>query len=283
MRVASRLTSLSMSHSRLESVVSSMASRIGSVYQRHNDLDQELEDVHCMVQSPRVTNASAQSPPIPVRNPARSPTIEAANPLYPNSMSISTLATSPRPLDMRTSNPKPPQYSNAPFIPESPSRKPSANIRVSSSPTETMSTSRASSPTQTRNSEFSISVSSFRYSNSSYASSTASSGGWSSPETPLVGHQPSTTGKRNLPLPVTPEAREPDEGSGEHGVPFIPPPALGYAVDSVVERPKPRSTLSQYPAIQSDIVKLHRSSTTASQKATFEKEAFRNSAVLCDV
>ncbi|KAB2100159.1 hypothetical protein AG0111_0g11600 [Alternaria gaisen] len=30
-------------------------------------------------------------------------------------------------------------------------------------------------------------------------------------------------------------------------------------------------------------MKLHRSSTTASQKAAFEKEAFRNSAILCDV
>jgi hypothetical protein len=283
MRVASRLTSISMSYSRLESVISSMAGRIASVYQRHDYPGQELENVHCAVQSLRVTNASAQSPQIPVRNPARSPTIEAANPLCPNSMSTSTLATSPRRLEMRTPNPKPPQYSNAPFIPESPSRKSSANIRVSSSPTETMSTSRASSPTQTRNSEFSISVSSFRYSSSSYASSTASSCGWSSPETPLVDHQTSTIGKRNFPLPITPEAREPGEGSREHVLPFIPPPALGYAVDSVVERPKPRSTLSQYPAIQSDIVKLHRSSTTASQKAAFEKEAFRNSAVLCDV
>ncbi|KAI4945703.1 hypothetical protein J4E91_007614 [Alternaria rosae] len=41
--------------------------------------------------------------------------------------------------------------------------------------------------------------------------------------------------------------------------------------------------LSPYPSSQPEIMKLHRSSTTTSQKAAFEKEAFRNSAILCDV
>jgi hypothetical protein len=48
-------------------------------------------------------------------------------------------------------------------------------------------------------------------------------------------------------------------------------------------RGKSKSALSLFPARQDSITKLHRSSTTASQKAVFEKDAFRNSAVLCDV
>jgi hypothetical protein len=235
-----------------------------------------------LVQSLRITNRPARSPPIPVRNPARSPTIEATNPLHSGVMLTSTLA-SPRSLDRRMSHPKPPKQPISSPVPESPPHKSSATIQVPSSPTETMSTSRTSSPTQTRLSDFSIDGCSLRYSSSSYASSTASSGGWSSPGTPLITHQPLTASKRNFPLPRTPEVREPDESSRECRLSLLPPPALGYVTHSRRERPTSDSTLIHYPATQPDIVKLHRSSTTSSQKAAFEKEAFRNSAVLCDV
>jgi hypothetical protein len=43
------------------------------------------------------------------------------------------------------------------------------------------------------------------------------------------------------------------------------------------------SNLSLNNRTLSDIKSLHRSSTTISQKDLFEKQAFRNSAILCDV
>lgn len=61
---------------------------------------------------------------------------------------------------------------------------------------------------------------------------------------------------------------------------------MGLPTPDEFERVTPQSShtrLSPYPSTQPEIVKLHRSSTTASQKAVFEKEAFRNSAVLCDM
>jgi hypothetical protein len=59
------------------------------------------------------------------------------------------------------------------------------------------------------------------------------------------------------------------------------PPSSRSEMES--NRGKPKSTLSPFPTRQDSITKLHRSSTTASQKSAFEKDAFRNSAVLCDV
>jgi hypothetical protein len=272
-----------MSQPHLESVVSSISDRFDSGYQRHGKSNQELEDVPDMMQSLKITNRPARSPPIPARNPARSPTIGTTNPLHSNVMLTSTLAPPPTSLGRRISHPKPLKQTISSPVPESPPHKLSAMIQVPSSPTETMSTSRASSPSQTRLSDFSIDGYSPRFSGSSYASSTASSGEWSSPGTPLITHQPLTANKRNFPLPRTPEVREPDESSRKYRLSPLPPPALGYAAHSRKERPTSGSTLSQYQATQPDIVRLHRSSTTLSQKAAFEKEAFRNSAVLCDV
>jgi hypothetical protein len=275
----STVTSLIMyskSHSRLESVVSPMADRIDGIHQNHGTFDGQLEEVHDMLQS--LMMAIPQSPPIPARNPARSPIVEASNPL---GTSLRSTSSPPRRSNIKVSLPTSPQHPKSPDRPTSPQA--TITIRDPSSPTETMSTSRASSPTQKRVSEFSFGGSSLRYSSSSYASSTASSGGWSSPGTPLINQQSSTTTRRTLHLPRTPEVEEPGQRVHEGALSLLPPPALGYAAHPDVERPVSRSTLSPYPATQPDILKLHRSSTTSSQKAAFEKEAFRNSAVLCDV
>jgi hypothetical protein len=174
----------------------------------------------------------------------------------------------------------PPQVAKSYEHPSSP--RSTIKSLTPSSPTEQASTSRASSPTQKRVSEFSFGGASLRYSSSSYASSMASSGGWSSPGTPLISHQSLATNKRSSPLPRTLEVREPGEHSDTGNLSLLPPPALKYTVHSELERHTPKSTLSPFPS-QPDLVKLHRSSTTSSQKAAFEKEAFRNSAVLCDV
>jgi hypothetical protein len=279
-----QLTLTSNSDSRLRSVVAPMAGRINGVDQTPSNLDQQLEEVHRMVDSLLITSSTPQSPPIPARNPARSPTMEASNLSNSRTRSISPSATSPQRTHKRTAQPTSPRHFKAPDQPTSP--RPTIFIRAPSSPTETLVTSRASSPTQKRVSEFSFGGSSLRYSSSSYASSTASSGGWSNPGTPrdsFISRQPSTSTKKTSSLPRTPEVREPAEHIGEDVLPLLPPPAIGYSTHSELERMTSRSTLGLYPTTQPDIVKLHRSSTTASQKALFEKEAFRNSAILCDV
>lgn len=203
-----------------------------------------------------------QSPPIPARHPARSPGTEASNP-------INQHASNPPRQQEKTSLPTSPQRTISPENPAAPTSP--------SSLTETISHSIVSSPTRKRVSEFSFGGSSLRYSSSSYASSTASSGGWSSPGTPLISQQYLTNAKIMAHLPATPEGREVRDHMGGVAISVLPPPALGYTSQSDLEQRTSRST------VQADLGKLHRSSTTTSQKAAFEKEAFRNSAVLCDV
>jgi hypothetical protein len=274
----------SNSSAHLESVVVPMADRINCIHEKHGSLDQQLDDVFRMVESLMITTSGPQSPPIPARNPARSPTVEASNPPSSALKSVSPLAIPPQRQNTKISLPHSPQRSESHN--QSTSPRPTISVRAPSSPTETMTTSRASSPTQKRVSEFSFGSSSLRYSSSSYASSTASSGGWSHPGTPrdsFINRQPSTSTRKTSPLPQTPEIREPGEDPHEDSLPLLPPPAMGYTMHSELERVTSRSTLNLYPSTQPDLVKLQRSSTTASQKAVFEKEAFRNSAILCDV
>jgi hypothetical protein len=278
------LTLTSDSHSRLKSVIVSILDRISSVHQVPSNQDEQLEEIHRMVDSLIITTSTPQSPPIPARNPARSPKVEASTFLSSRTRPNSPSATSPQRTNKRIALATSPRQYKPPDQPTSPG--PTIYIRAPSSPAETLVTSRAPSPTQKRVSEFSFGGSSIRYSSSSYASSTASSGGWSHPGTPqdsFISRQPSTSTKKTSPLPQTPEVREPGEHSNEDILPLLPPPAIGYTTHPELERVTSRSTLGLYPATQPDIVKLHRSSTTASQKALFEKEAFRNSAILCDV
>jgi hypothetical protein len=260
-----------------------MADRVQSIHGANGNLDEQLEEVHQVLERLLVSMPTAKPPPVPARNPARSPTVEAPFPLSPNLRPSSPLATSPRKQNTVVSLPRPPRRSRTPE--QSVSPEPTISIRPPSSPTETMSTSRASSPSQKRASEFSFGGSSYRYSSSSYASSTASSGTYSSSGTPrdsYVSRQPSTSNKRKPPLPGTPEVHEPGERKRVDALPLLPPPAMHYTARPGLERVSSQTTLTPYPTTQPDYVKLHRSSTTASQKVAFEKEAFRNSAVLCD-
>jgi hypothetical protein len=233
-----------------------------------------------MVQSLTVDVAAQTTPPLPARNPARSPTVEADNPISAIARPKSPSTTSPRRLQTRIHLPASPQHSESPDQPAS--LMPNISLRTPSSPTESMTTSRASSPTQKRVSEFSFNGSSLRYSSSSYASSTASSGGWSTPGTPLINHHSSISHKTSS-LPRMPQIREPGERVVNDNLSLLPSPALRNTSRLDLERSTSQSTLSPNTSLQPDIDKLHRSSTTASQRAAFEKEAFRNSAVLCDV
>lgn len=234
-----------------------------------------------MVQDLIIAIPTEPSPPIPVKSSARSPKIEKTDPLVSGAKLESTLVSSPRRVNTRVSLPQSPQRPQSLGEPGSPKR--SNSVETPASPAETTTTFRATSPTRKRVSEFSFGGSSLRYSSSSYASSTASSGAWSSPGTPLMSHQPATTTMKQFHLPGTPEVWEPAERTVDEVLSLLPPPALGNVAHHGHERPTSRSTLSPFPPTQMDLVKLHRSSTTTSQKAAFEKEAFRNSAVLCDV
>jgi hypothetical protein len=261
-----------------------MANRVQNIYETKGNLDQQLEEVHQVLERLLLDIPTTPLPPVPARNPARSPSIEEPNPWSPVLRPISPLATSPRRQNVVVSLPKAPRRSRTPDHPGA--DEPTINVRPPSSPTESTSISRTSSPTQKRISEFSFGVSSYRYSSSSYASSTASSGRTSNPSTPrdsFISRQPSTSTKKTSPMPRTPELHEPTGRAGEDVLPLLPPAAIGYVSRSRAERVTSHTNLSTYPSTQPELVKLHRSSTTTSQKAAFEKEAFRNSAVLCDV
>ncbi len=275
--------------SRLESVVTPMAERIDNMHHSFGSLDHQLEEIHRMVDDLMITPHSSDVPPVPARNPARSPTTEAADPLS-RKLYASSITTPPR--RVKNAEVSLPPIPGRPKSPEQSSLvELDDDAPVPSSPTETMSTSRASSPSQKRVSEFSFGGSSLRYSSSSYASSDigTSSAGWQSPSPLLHGSYPSrqqsTSTKKTSPLPRTPEICETGQKADNQQLTLLPPPAINLGPTYELERLTTRTSqakLSPYPSSQPEIMKLHRSSTTASQKAAFEKEAFRNSAILCD-
>jgi len=259
------------------------------MYHTSGTLDQQIDKVHHMVQDLTVTPPDPQTPPVPARNPARSPTIEVPNPLGSKYMPSS----SPRHPNTKVPLPRFPQRRIPPHqhVPTClDARSPSEP-----SPMETVSMSRTSDLIQRRAShmsDFSFGNSSIRYSSSSYASSEAgtSSAGWQSP--PQLSNDyfhnrdHSTSTKKTTPLPRTPE----ECGAGPivdnrhsslHSLPVtgLAPPYEFQRTSTYTSQAKS----TPFPSSQPEIMKLHRSSTTTSQKSAFEKEAFRNSAVLCDV
>ncbi|KAF1851082.1 uncharacterized protein K460DRAFT_302847 [Cucurbitaria berberidis CBS 394.84] len=279
----------SKSLSRLESVVAPMAERVDSMYHTSKNLDQQLDEVHRIVQDLTITSPDTQVPPVPVQNPARSPTAEEPNPWSPTLAPRSPPGSPLRRQTTTISLPRAPRRPKSPQQPSSPG--PSSSITTPSSPTETVVSSRGTSPTLKNISEFSLGGSSLRYSSSSYASSDTgtNSAGWPSPgplRDSFVSRHPSTSTKKTSSLPRTPEVYEPGDKVDDGQLSLLPPPAMGLSTPYELESAALRSShtkLSPYPFTKPEIMKLHRSSTTASQKAAFEKEAFRNSAILCDI
>lgn len=222
---------------------------------------------------------------IPGRNPAESPVVEVSDLMRPNVLGSSSPDSAPRKHKTKVSSPR--------SLRRTQLLSTSANVSVviPPSPTETVSTSRASSPTQKRVSEISFGGSSFRHSSSSYASSDAgtSANGWPSPgpsrdSFPVQYHAISSMKVSSLPR--TPEVCEIGQRVDDRHLSLLPPPAMGLTTQHELDEIHSHASqtrLSPYPSTQPNIMKLHRSSTTASQKVAFEKEAFRNSAVLCDV
>lgn len=239
-----------------------MAERFDSIYDLPGSLEDQLDELQRFVQELAITNPTTEAPPIPQRNPARSPIAELSDPL----------TTTPIPRTCLTASPPYSRYRSA-------SRSsPTSNYILPISTHKTPS----SPPTSCRKcvSELNFGGSSARDSTSSYASSTSSE-----PSRDSLNSRHTSSVSKTLPLPRTPELSEPVQPR-RGSLSLLPPPAIQSPSSHLahnMERARSNSTLSPFPAQQDSIMKLHRSSTTASQKATFEKEAFRNSAVLCDL
>ena len=278
-----RLTPRSKSLSCLETTLAPMAERVDSMYHTSRGVDQLLDEAQSSVQDLTLNVLTTEAPPVPIRNPARTPTVEEPDPWSP----ALTQSSSPRsPLHRQNAKTSVPRTSRQPSSPG-----PNSNTFVPSSPTEKMMRSRGSSPTTKRVSDFSFNASTLHYSSSSYASSDAGTifTGWPSPghtRDSLVNRQVSSFMNKTSSLLQTPEVRDAGEPAAGGHLLSPPPPAMRLSAPHELELATTRSSQtmpSPYAPTQSEIMKLHRSSTTPSQKAAFEKEAFRNSAILCDL
>jgi hypothetical protein len=125
---------------------------------------------------------------------------------------------------------------------------------------------------------------------SSYAGSDAgSSNGYTSPKgsrSPMADRRPSKRGEPSLMrTPEMPEMSEhPDiYNSKRWSLEKLPQPAMDIPTDPVSEPASQLQKLSITPLVPSNPVMLHRSATSSSQRNDFEKAAFKNSAILCDV
>lgn len=200
----------------------------------------------------------------------------------PSSMQLNmSPQISPTPEAFRARDYFPPRQSSKRSPPPPSSPQESVTV-VPSSPTATMMSTSPPTTTRKRISEFSVGPGS-RYSSSYAGSDAGNSSGWPSPAPNRNSYISHRSSKRDSRLPKTPEMREPGSRPDSTVLPPLPPPAIDYDHDTGFEKAMSISKLSLHPPVQPEIVKLHRSSTTASQKSMFEKQAFRNAAILCDV
>ncbi|KAF2736975.1 hypothetical protein EJ04DRAFT_510694 [Polyplosphaeria fusca] len=263
----------SKSMSRLDDVVTPMAATVERVHDKSARLSEQLEEMHRIV-----IDIAGHTPPPPELTAEQSMENRPPSSLYDD-------------LARRTS-PKPESYSVQQYFPPArqnsndfyPVSSPSLTA-VPSSPTETATiTSASTSPTITarkRISEFSYGGSTNRYS-SSYASSEAStSTGWPSPTPNRDSQLSRSSSKRDSHLPKSPNYL-PNARPESTVLPSLPPPAMDMDED-MMDHLASLGRLSLNPPTQPEYVKLHRSATTTSQEKMFEKDAFRNAAILCDV
>lgn len=250
----------SKSSTRLEQVVKPMTERIDSMYTSNSSLDQQLDEVHRVVQDLNIMSRNSAAPPVPPKHPARTPSTGDGS--YQSPM-----------LDHSDLSRSPPRNHNLkislPSIPYNPRLSQYSTGSLTNGPPTPL-------PIRESVSEASLMDSSLRHSSSSYASSEAgqSSTGWQSPQPAAkqlrLSRQQSISTRNG---PASPEIRDQTQRPNNRYSTLHSSPILGP--ESPHERGR---TLSQ-----AEIEKLHRSATTASQRNAFEKEAFRNSAILCDV
>jgi hypothetical protein len=252
--------------------VTPMAERIDDIHHRTGSLTTQLEEVHRIV-----VEIAGRTPQMPSINYQNSSPPSSFNLDMPQSTSLS--------------------FQSFPFHQNFPLRRSSKDVpipapqspepRIINFPPTPRATSPVSPIRNKRISEFSFGGSTSRYSDSrysdSYASSDASSTigrmSTSTVRNSYVSRQAST---RTSILPYTPETREPRSRPDSGVLSTAPPSIMDYQEDRI-ERVVRMSTSSLVPPAASEYSHLHRSSTTNSQKSVFEKDAFRNAAILCDV
>ncbi|KAF2181890.1 hypothetical protein K469DRAFT_671176 [Zopfia rhizophila CBS 207.26] len=248
----------SKSLSRLRSIVTPMAEKIDSIHQRTGSLSEQLEEVHRIV-----VDIAGRTPPLPPRlRAARDPDSRPPSSLHLDTSHQATPSSESFPAQEYF----PPRSSSKPTATQSP------EITTSEIPTSETSTKRVSC--------FSFEASS-RYSGSYPPSETGTSTNWPSPVASRL-----STAKKEATLPRTPEIHESQANPNRTSMPPLPPPAMDVLPDPGIEKAMSMSKLSLKSGSggdSPDIKKLHRSSMTAGQRELFEKAAFRNSAVLCDV
>ncbi|KAF2474289.1 uncharacterized protein BDR25DRAFT_256055 [Lindgomyces ingoldianus] len=279
----------SKSLARLESVVAPMAEKIDKIHHRTGSLGEQLEEVRRIA----IEIAGDTLPLRPTRDlespPQGSPLLDRSRQTPLSTETIPTRQYFP-PRQSSNNAASFPELSNSEALPSATARKrfsefsfggPSGGAKSQSLEIRTYETPVA--PSSKRFSELSIEGSSPQFSGSYPPSDAGTHSGWSSPATSrnsFLHHQPS---KKESRLPMTPEMTEPTARPDSTIMPPLPPPALDIPPDPGVDKAMSVSKLSLVPSLPPDIIKLHRSSTTSSQRDLFEKAAFRNSAILCDV
>ncbi|KAF2004457.1 hypothetical protein P154DRAFT_572117 [Amniculicola lignicola CBS 123094] len=258
------------SHSlpRLESVINPVAEKIDNIHHTTDGLTEQLEEMDRIVIG--IAGKSPMAQPVPDPGTRRSSFLrqEVSKQASPSSESFVGRDYFP------------PQRSAQALLRTSPPPIPSESPY---SPAITAASSAPSPTARKRISEFSFGGSTVHYADSIATSDPGVNNGWPSPPAnrqSYVSRQPS---KRKASLATTPEMREPLSRPPSSALPPLPPPAMDLSSDSEIDTIKSISKLSLNPPQQPEYIKLHRSSTTASQKEMFEKQAFRNAAILCDV
>ncbi|KAI4645323.1 uncharacterized protein J4E79_010860 [Alternaria viburni] len=134
------------SMARMDSTVIPMAKRIDNMNHLAGSIDQQLDEVHRMVEDLMIAPETSHVPPVPAKNPARSPTTENADPLSQMYHALSPPESPPRSQNIEISLPRIPQRPK--------SHEQSSIVRfnedapVPTSPADVVSASRTSSPTQ---------------------------------------------------------------------------------------------------------------------------------------
>ncbi|KAF2795649.1 hypothetical protein K505DRAFT_239398 [Melanomma pulvis-pyrius CBS 109.77] len=271
----------SKSLSRLESIVTPVAEQIDSIHHRTGSFEEQLEEVHRFVKE-----IAGRAPQLLAtldldNRPPSSLYLDSSRQTSPTHEAFTAREYFPSRQSARVPPPPSSQLSRSPVLPQSPDM---SLTDPPSSPTTTAATSTSPSSTARKHiSEFSFGGSPSRYSDSHASSDGRASNGWPSPPTNRYSHLSRQPSKRESTLSRTPEVREKGLRPDSAILSPLPPPAMDIPPDPWVDHTMAISKLSLNPPTQPEIVRLHRSSTTSSQKEIFEKQAFRNSAILCDV
>ncbi|KAF2868292.1 hypothetical protein BDV95DRAFT_630526 [Massariosphaeria phaeospora] len=254
----------SKSLSQLEDAVAPINEKIDHLHDSVGSLGGRPDEVDRIAK--HVVGQTPQMPTKPVQE--NRPPRSLNNPSYEGSHTRDGLPSKQSPI---MAQPQSPPYS--PNLPQFPTVD---MPEVPSSPTASATSSTLT--TRKRISRLSFGGSSSQYS-SSIASSDAGSSVWPTPSTNRNSYDSRLPLKSEITLPLTSDFREASLGP-QFAYPnaLLPPPAMTMPIDSMSI-----SRLSLQSNTQSELVRLHRSSTTYNQRDSFDRQAFRNSAILCDV